>query len=806
VAERVRVLVIGGGAVGCSCLYHLAQLGWTETVLLERDDLTAGSTWHAAGNCPTFSTSLPLLRLQHYSALLYQRLAADADYPINYHRTGSVRLAHSEDRLDEFRYALGLAHSLGIDYRLLTPAQLRDRHPFVELDDLRGALWDPCDGDIDPAQLTQAFAAAARRSGARIQRFTRVTGLARCPTGEWRVSTNRGEYLAEVIVNAAGYRAGEVMALIGERLPIVTMCHQYLVTDDVPELLARSERVPLLRDPDVSYYLRQERGGFLLGPYEQRATPAWLDGIPEEFGFRLFADDLERLESQIEAAYRRVPVLAAAGVKRIVNGPIPYSPDGLPYLGPAHGLANFFHCNTFSFGIAQAGGAGKALAEWVVHGGPEWDLWIIDPRRFTNYATPTYTLAKAVETYQLEYAPGFPGEERPAGRPLRVSPLHNRLAACGAHFGVRGGWERALWYDASGGSRARLSFRRQRGWFELVGAEVRAVRHAVGIMDLPGFTKFIIEGPGAEAYLDALVCSRLPRLNRIGLAYALNEQGGILSEFTLTRLTAESFYAVSAAAAEWHDEDLLRRALPTDGSVRLLALGESWGTIVLAGPRSRELLGRVTPADLSNDAFPWLSARWIEIAATRVLALRANYVGELGWELHAPQEHLPRTYDALIGAGNRQSLAHVGLHAIDSLRLEKCYRGWKTDFDASCTPWQASLDRFVDLNKPCFTGKEALLAEQRRGIDRRLVPLVFESAGDADVAAGGTVYFGGQAIGIATSGAWSYTLECSLALAYVRADCAQPGTRLTVEVLDEQRAARVGCEPLYDQQNRRLRL
>ena len=805
-AEHVRVLVIGGGVVGCSCLYHLTQLGWTDAVLLERDELTAGSTWHAAGNCPTFSTSLPLLRLQQYSASLYGRLAEDPDYPINYHRTGSLRLAHSEDRLDEYRYVLGLAHALGIAYRLLTPAELRERHPFVELDDLLGALWDPCDGDIDPAQLTQAFAAAARRRGARIRRFTRVTALARRATGEWHVRTTQGDYLADVVVNAAGYRAAEVMALIGEPLPIVTMCHQYLVTDDIPELLALRERLPLLRDPDVSYYLRQERGGFLLGPYEQRATPAWLEGIPPEFAFRLFEDDLERLEPQIEAAYRRVPVLATAGVKRVVNGPIPYSPDGLPYLGPAHGFANFFHCNTFSFGIAQAGGAGKALAEWIVRGAPEWDLWAIDPRRFTGYATRSYALAKAVETYRLEYAPAFPGEERPAGRPLRISPLHARLSARGAQFGVRGGWERALWYDAAGAGGARQSFRRERIAMALVGEEVRAVRSGAGLMDLPGFTKFMIEGAGAAAFLDRLVCSRLPRLGRIGLAYALNERGGIVSEFTLTRLGPETFYAVSAAAAEWHDEDLLRHALPTDGSVQIRSLTESWGTIVLAGPHTRSLLGRLTGAALSNDAFPWLCARWMDIGATRVLALRLGYVGELGWELHAPSEALPRIYDALLAAGDGHGLAHVGLCAIDSLRLDKCYRAWKVDLDTSCSPWEAALDRFVDLSKPSFTGREALLSEQRRGIARRLVPLVLESAAQADALAGSTVYSSEQAIGSTTSGAWSFTLQCSLALAFVRADCAQPGTRLHVDVLGERCAASVGLEPLYDPQNRRLRL
>ena len=808
-AERVRVLIIGGGAVGCSCLYHLAAMGWNDAILLERDELTSGSTWHAAGNCPTFSTTPSLLKLQQYSAALYRRLGDDTGYPINYHVTGSVRLAHTTERMDEYRYVAAIAQANGLDYRVLTPQELRQRYPLVELDDLKGALWDPCDGDIDPAQLTQAFAAGARRLGARIQRLTRVTGLEQSAAGGWRVTTNRDEYTAGIVVNAAGYRAGEVMALLGEALPTVTMSHQYLVTDDIPELRAGAARLPLLRDPDVSYYLRQEGGGLILGPYERQATPAWLDGIPGEFAFRLWDDDLDRLESYIEAAYRRVPVLARAGVKRVVNGPIPYSPDGLPYLGPAHGLRNFYHCNTFSFGIAQAGGAGKALAEWITQGGPEWDLWCIDPRRFTQYASRAYTIAKAIETYQHEYAPAFPLEERAAGRPLRLSPLHAALARRGAQFGVRGGWERALWYGAPD----TLSFRRERGWNSAVGEEVRCVRQGVGIMDLPGFSRFLIEGPGAAAYLDQLLCSRLPGLHRIALAYALNARGGILSEFTLTRIAPESFYALSAAAAEWHDEDVLSQSLPADGSVRIQRLTESADALVLAGPQSRAVLSQITAADLSNAAFPWLSARYIDIASARVLALRVSYAGELGWELHAANEDMPRIYDAVLAAGSAHGLRHFGLYALDSLRIDKCYRGWKSDFDSSLSPFEASLDRLVDMDKPRFVGREALAAAHERGIARRLVPLVLEKPGSADALAGSPVYLAeaptdapaNEAIGFVTSATWSYTLERSIALGCVRTDLGKPGSTLYIDILGERCAATVGREPLYDPGNLRPR-
>jgi dimethylglycine dehydrogenase len=798
-------VIIGGGAVGCSCLYHLALLGWTDTVLFEQNELTSGSTWHAAGNCPTFSTSWGVLKLQQYSAALYRRLSSAVEYPINYHVTGSVRLAHTAERMDEYRYVRGLAQANGLDYAILSPTELRDRHPFVELDDLQGALWDPCDGDIDPAQLTQALASAARTKGARIHRFTKVTGLTQQPTGEWQVATDKGDYVADVVINAAGYRAGEVMALLGQTLPIVTMSHQYLVTEDIPALLERPGRLPLLRDPDVSYYLRQERGGLILGPYEHQATPMWLDGIPGDFSYRLWDDALDRLEAYIEAAFRRVPVLASAGVKRVVNGPIPYSPDGLPYLGPAHGLKNFYHCNTFSFGIAQAGGAGKALAEWLVNGGPEWDLWSIDPRRFAGYATKAYAIAKAIETYQHEYSPAFPYEERPAARPLRTSPLHSLLSQLGAHFGARGGWERVLWYDHDQMTAPALTFRRNRSWMSSVSKEVHAVRNEAGLMDLPGFSKFLITGRGAEAYLDQLVCSRLPRQNRISLAYVLKANGGIDSEFTLTRLGAQTFYAVSAAIAEHHDDDILSSALPSDGSVSVENCSERLGTLVLAGPRARDVLRQVTGADLTNEEFPWLSAKYIDIASAEVLAMRVNYVGELGWELHIPVECQLAVYRALMAAGRHHGLTHFGMYAMDSLRIDKCYRGWKSDLEAGYSPLEASLDRFVDLGKHDFRGKSALLAEKARGVSKRLVPLTLDDPGDADAPYCSSVFSGEEYVGLATSGVWSHTMNCSVVLAYVKTGFTGVGTKLSIDIFGERRAATVRSEPLFDPENRRSR-
>ena len=804
--EHVKLVVIGGGVAGCSCLYHLAKLGLTDALLLERDELTSGSTWHAAGNLPTFSTSWSILQLQKYSASLYRQLAASVDDPISYHLTGSVRLAHSRNRMDEFRHVQSMAHANGLHYEILSPAELRERYPLIETHDLLGALWDPLDGDIDPSQLTQALAREARALGAKVRRHTRVTRLDQDAGGQWRVGTDKGEIVAEIVVNAAGYRAGEIMAMLGRHLPIAVMSHQYLVTQDLPELSAVGSRLPLLRDPDSSYYLRQERGGFILGPYEWQATPMWQDGIPDDFANQLWSDDFDRLERYINDAMARVPALGRAGIKRGVNGPIPYSPDGNPYIGPEPGLRNFFHCNTFSFGITQGGGAGKALAEWVVHGQTEWDLWSLDRRRFTDYATAGYTVAKAIEVYQNEYAPAFPYEERPAGRPLRTSPLYETLKAKGARFGARGGWERAVYFDLNGTMpEEQHSFRRESVWHPVVAQEVAAVRERVGVLDLPGFTKFDLSGPGAAHHLDQIVCSRLPSQGRVSLAYALTPTGKLLSEFTITRLGAERFCIISAAIAATHDMDLLTRSLPIDSPVKLRDLSADLGSLVVAGPRARELLTKITRADLSNAAFPWLSAREIDTVAGPMLAMRVNYVGELGWELHPPVAQMPALYAALWHAGQAFGLRDFGLYAMDSLRVDKCYRGWKSDLESGYSPLEASLERFVDLDKTSFTGRDALLAERDRPATQRFVALLFDSEGDAEAPYCSLVFQGDDTIGLTTSGVWSHTLKRSVALAYVRADLALAGTRLAVDVLGQRCAVTVQREPLYDPANQRLR-
>jgi dimethylglycine dehydrogenase len=803
---HARVVVIGGGAVGCSALYHLTQLGLTDVVLLERDELTAGSTWHAAGNVPTFSTSWNLLKMQRYTTRLYSDLARRTGYDINYHVTGSIRLAHTQDRVDEFRHIAAQARAQGTEFEILTPTEITARHPFVKTHGLLAALWDPYDGDIDPAQMTQALARGARENGAEIYRNTKVTAIERTRSGEWRVITNQGTVQADAVINAAGYRGGEVAALVGQYLPIVTMSHQYLVTEDIPELVERgTARLPLMRDPDVSYYLRQERQGLLLGPYEWQATAHWLEGLPEEFAHQLFDDDLGRLEKYIEAACDRVPILGTVGIKTVINGPIPYAPDGNPLIGPAPGLPGFFHCCAFTFGIAQAGGAGKVIAEWVAHGQPQWDVWPLDSRRFLQFANHRYALAKAVETYQQEYAIGYPAEERPAGRPAKTSPVYQRLKDKGACFGARGGWERAVYFPEPGDpAGAEASFRRP-AWHTSVARECAAVAERVAILDLPGFSKFEITGSGARDWIDYMIAGALPRPGRSALNYLCAPNGGIVTEMTVTALAADRYWLIGAAAGERHDEHWLTEHLPSDREVRLENLSSRFGTLIVVGPKSRELLARVTPADLSNAAFPWLSTRTIDIGYTRAHALRVNYVGELGWELHIPVEHLSSVYDLIWEAGERFGIRDFGLYAMESLRLEKCYRSWKADLTTEYTPLMASLERFVRLDKPGgFIGQEALRREAATGPRERLVPLVVDAT-DADAAAVSIVYDGSAQVGLVTSGGFGYRLGKSIALAYLNAEVAVPGKQVEVEILGNRRQAVVGREPLYDPDNARLR-
>ena len=596
--------------------------------------------------------------------------------------------------------------------------------------------------------------------------------------------------------------------MVGRDVPSVTLSHQYLITEAIPALAEMDTKIPLIRDPDDSYYLRQERDGLILGPYEARPELAWQGDGPEDFSFQLLPDALDRLEWFIDQACARVPVLGEAGIQKVINVPVPYTPDGNPLIGPAPGLRNFFEICCFSFGITQSGGSGKSLAEWIVEGEPEWDLWSLDPRRYTDFATRSFVEAKALELYEHEYAIHYPAEERPAGRPCKTSPVYERLKEKGAMFGARGGWERATWFPRDvererGEDKEMLSFHHT-NWFEAVAEECKAISQSVGILDLSGFGRFKVSGDGAADWLASRITGGLPKIGRVGLAYFCSDSGTVVTEMTVTRFDENMFWLVGAAAAMWHDLDWLEKDLPAGSQIKIENQTDQFGTLVLTGPRSRDVLAQVTECDLSNAAFPWLSHRPIEIAGVNGTALRVSFVGELGWELHMPLNALLAIYDALWKAGEAHDICDFGMYAMESMRIEKCYRGWKQDLSSDYSPLTSALDRFVKLDKPAFVGRDALLREKQQGSAERFVPLLLDD-GDVEALYCSAIWQNGERVGLVTSGGYGHRIGRSIALGYVRRDLAFDGSELEVEILGARRKAVVASEPLFDPQNERLR-
>ena len=813
IPTTARVVIIGGGAVGVSSLYHLAKAGWTDCVLLEKNELTSGSTWHAAGNVPTFSSSWSLMNMQRYSAELYRGLAQAVDYPMNYHVTGSVRLAHGKERMREFQRAKGMGRYQGMAIDVIGPDEIRAKYPFLDTNGIEGALYDPSDGDIDPAQLTQALAKGARDLGATIVRFCPVTGVRR-DKDEWVVSTAQGDIRCQYVVNAAGYRAREVGAMFGRDIPMMVMSHQYILFDEIPELKAWSAEVghklPLLRDVDTSWYLRQEKNGMNLGPYEANCRAHWVghnDPMPEDFSFQLFPDDLERLEWYLDDAIGRVPILGTAGVSKVINGPIPYAPDGNPLIGPMPGVPNAFEACVFTFGIAQAGGAGKVLAEWVTQGQTEWDMWSCDPRRFTSFAaSQDYAVAKGMEVYGHEYAISFPRHAWPDGRNRKLSPIHDRIAALGAQFGAYNGWERATWYARPGDDTSEAStqtFDREGPWQKRIREECLAVRDAAGILDLPGFSRFRLQGEGAREWLASLITGVVPKPGKIGLGYFADDGGRIVTEMSIMALAEDFFFLITAAVAEWHDFEWLEKHLPQDTAMTLENATERFTCQILSGPNARAILADVTDADL---ALPWLSHQSCQIAGRWLQLVRVSFAGELGWELHTKVEDTLAVFDAVWAAGQKHGLKPFGMFALDSLRLEKGYRAWKQDLSTDYTILQGGLDRFVKWDKPDFKGRAALLNEKQQGVKKRFVTLVVENPGACDAPYMSTLWRDGGIVGETLSGGWGHRVDKSIALGMLRADLAVPGETVEVEIFGERFNAVVQPDkPLWDPGNARLK-
>jgi len=793
--SQTRVVVIGGGIAGCSTLYHLTQEGWTDVVLVERNELTSGTTWHSAAQVTNFGMTQTMVGLKSHSIRLYKELAEDPDYPINYHHgDGGIRLANADVTMDGYRHFASMAKGMGVEFEILDAAECARRHPLITTDRLMGGLWDPLDGDIDPAQLCQALARRARRAGAEVYRHNPVTGLTQKKDDSWIVHTEKGDIACEIVVNACGYRVNEVGAMMGVRHPVMSMEHQYFLTEPMQEIIDFGKRVPLLRCPIDDFYSRQEKQGLLIGFYEQDCRTWGLDGIDPNFVNALCPDDTDRILPVLENVFKRMPALGKAGIHTVINGPITYTIDGAPLVGRIPGKRNAFCIIGLRAGIGEGGGHGWLLAQQIVHGEAQYDTWVVDPRRFTSHATVEFCALKAVEDYQNEFRFHLPHEFRPAGRPLKTTPLTPVLAAEGAEFGVVNGWERMAYIKPSTDFHETHGFRFNET-FDVVGQEVRAVQTGVGLTEVNGFNRFEITGPGAKDWLDTMFCGRMTRkTGKVGLGYLLNHDGNIKGEATLAHLDDDTTWYGSAAASEYHDMDWLTAHMPKDGSVAIRSLTNEHTILVMAGPRSRDVLSAVSRGDWSAAAFPWLSVRRAFIGIVPAVVMSVSFSGELAYEIHIPNAQLHQAYLSLRKAGAAHGLRLFGSHAVESMRLEKGYRHWKADLVTEFTPFESNLDRFVKLDKPDFVGKAALLKATPR---KAFVSLVLDCR-HAPAHGGDSILADGKVVGTVTSGAWGYRVDKNIAMGFVDRDAAALGTKLIVEVIGAPVAATVVPDTLYD--------
>tara|TARA_B100001123_G_scaffold419112_1_gene523892 strand:+ start:520 stop:2937 length:2418 start_codon:yes stop_codon:yes gene_type:complete len=801
---HARVVVIGGGALGAGLLYYLTKEGWSDVVLVEKGELTSGSTWHAAGLIPHFIGGLSMAKLHHEGSELYKRLEAETGQATGWHGCGAIRLALTEDEVDWFRYVKGILDYLDIECHLIDSNEIKAIHPLLVVDDVKMGFYTPTDGHTDPASATHAMAAGARMGGAEIYRHTQVMGTHLLENGEWEVVTDKGTIVCEHVVNAGGSFAKQIGEWVGLDLPIVNMKHHYLVTDNLPEVAALETEPPVIRDPRASCYYRQEQDGILIGPYEKQGAESWgLDGIDWSFDMELLTPELDRLETSLELAAERIPCWAEAGIKRVVHGPITHTPDGGFLLGPAEGLRNYWLCCGASIGITQGPGCGKYLAQWMVHGQTEINVRDMDPRRYGKWASGDYAVAKSVDEYQEMYQPPLPGEFREAGRPTRVTPLYDTLKAQGAIFGDTFGWERAKWFAPAGVSE-EYGFRRS-NWFSTVTAECRAVREQVGILDLSSFAKYEITGQDAGLLLKRVCANRVPgRDGAVALTQMLTPLGGIECEATVTRLCESHYYLLSGAVAELHDLDWLVQHVAANEDVTVSNVTDDIGVLVLSGPDSRDVLSTLTDAELTNeDGFTWMSAREITVSGIPVRALRVSYVGELGWELHVSMGEMSPLYDSLMKAGEAYGIRNFGTYALNALRMEKAYKAWGSELTTEISLVEADLLRFA-REEGGYIGADVVEQKRRDGVAIRLVYCVVEAV-DADVIGNEPVYDGDKIIGIATSGAYGHCVEQSLAFAYVDTGYDSPGTVFEIEILGKRRKASVLAEAAWDPGNERLK-
>lgn len=791
--------------MGVGLAYHLPLEGWDDVVLIDKGELTSGSTWHAAGLIPNFIGSLNMAKVHDYAVRLYARLEAETGQSTGWHGCGALRLAISDAEVDWFHYVKGILDYIGAESHLVGHSEMKEIHPLLVTDDVKLGFYTPNDGHTDPASSTNSMAVGARNRGVEIIRRNRVTAVERTTGGEWKVITEQGSIVCEHVVNAAGSFADQVTQMSGFRLPIVNMQHQYLVTENLPEVEALDTEPPVVRDPVASCYIRQEQKGILVGPYETTQAAAWgLDGIDWSFDMELLPEELDRLDHSLIKAAERVPLFGQAGIKRVVNGPITHTPDGGYLMGPAAGLENYWLCCGASIGITQGPGVGKYLAQWMVHGQTEINVREVDPRRYGEYANlpGRYVVDKSIDEYQEMYQVHFPGEFREAGRPVKTTPIYDRLKAKGAVYGEYYGWERPKWFSLDG-SEEQYGFRRTNA-FDPVAAECRCVQERVGLADLTAFSKYMVTGSDAEQFLNRIGANRVAkRAGGVSLTHMLTTLGGIECEVALTRLADDRFFLTSAIVAQQHDLDWMVQHVENGEDVSIEDVTDKLGMLAVAGPKSRDLLSKLTDTALDNDNFRWLTGREIKVGGIDVIALRVSYVGELGWELYHSMNSMESLCSQLEQAGEEYGLGWFGSYAVNCMRLEKGYKGWGSELTTEITPVEADIERFVDYESS-FVGKQSVLARKSEGIKTKLV-LVSVNVDDADCLGNEPALDGDRPMGIVCSGAFGHRTGVSLAFVYVEPQFARSGATFEVPILGVRRTATVLDLPPYDPQNVRLR-
>ncbi|WP_415715416.1 GcvT family protein [Roseibium sp.] len=808
---HTQVVVIGGGVVGCSVLYHLTKGGWKDVVLVERDELTSGSSWHAAGGFHTLNGDPNVAQLQSYTVDLYKELEEISGQSCSLHLTGGVMLADTPERMDFLRLAQAKGRYLGMDLELISVAEAKTMFPMLDEKHFIGALWDPIEGHLDPSGTTHAYAKAARVNGATVYRHTKVEELVQTPEGTWDVITNKGTIRAEHVVNAGGLWARECGRMVGLELPVLAMEHMYLLTDEMPEVVAHNEATGKeligVLDFGGEIYTRQEGKGMLLGTYEQNCRPWSPHETPWDFGHELLAPDLDRIAPELEVGFEHFPALQNAGIKQIINGPFTFAPDGNPLVGPVRGLQNYWVACGVMAGFSQGGGVGLTLANWMIDGDPGYDIWGMDVARYGDWATLAYTNAKVQENYRRRFRIRFPNEELPAGRPHQTTPLYDRMLAQGAVMGDSWGLETPLWFAPEGAeAKDVISFHRSND-FDPISAECRAVRESVGITEIANFAKYEITGPGAEDYLSNLMTNTMPKIGRIVLTPMLNENGKIIGDFTIARASEETFFMFGSSQAEIYHMRWFEKHLPQDGSVALHAINLGWVGLSIAGPNARKVLEKVTGSDVSGDAFRFMDFREMDVANAPCKVNRISYTGDLGYEIWMTPEYERQVYEALMEAGAEFGIQNFGMRALLALRLEKNFGTWFREFRPIYGPYEADLGRFVKLGKNRFIGREAAQKEFDEGPKRMRVSFMVD-AGDADVMGDEPIWHDNKVIGWITSGGYAHYVETSLAQGYIPTELARDVGEgaFEIEILGERRKATINPEPLFDPKAERMRM